>query len=74
MPQLHFSFYGSKRIQVDFCGGQISSDAGLLPLCAFDPRHGLTLRLAELVSDPREDEQVHPSVLSLLRHEFLRRS
>ncbi len=67
IPQLHFSFYRSKRIQVDFCGGQISSDAGLLPLRAFDQGHGLTLRLAELVSDPREDERVHHSVLSLFR-------
>jgi hypothetical protein len=67
IPQLAFSFYRSKRIQVDFCGGQISSDAGLLPLRAFDQRHGLTLRLTELVSDPREDERVHHSVLSLFR-------
>jgi DDE family transposase/integrase-like protein len=67
IPQLNFSFYPSKRIQVDFCGGQISSDAGLLPLRAFDQRHGLTLRLTELVSDPREDERVHHSVLSLFR-------
>jgi hypothetical protein len=52
---------------VDFCGGQISSDAGLLPLRAFDQRHGLTLSLAERVSDPREDERVRHSVLSLFR-------
>jgi hypothetical protein len=52
---------------VDFCGGQISSDAGLLPLRAFDQRHGLTLSLAERVSDSREDERVRHSVLSLFR-------
>jgi hypothetical protein len=52
---------------VDFCGGQISSDAGLLPLRAFDQRHELTLSLAERVSDPREDERVRHSVLSLFR-------
>jgi len=67
IPQLHFSFYRSKRIQVDFCGGQISSDAGLLPLRAFDQRHRLTLSLAEHVSDPREEERVHHSILSLFR-------
>ena len=67
IPQLHFSFYRSKRIQVDFCGGQISSDAGLLPLRAFDQRHRLTLSLAEHVSDPREEERVRHSVLSLFR-------
>jgi hypothetical protein len=67
IAQLNFSFYRSKPIHVDFCGGQISSDAGLLPLRAFDQRHGLTLSLAERVSDPREDERVRHSVLSLFR-------
>ena len=67
IPQLNFSFYRSKLIHVDFCGGQISSDGGLLPLRAFDQRHGLTLRLAERVSDPREDERVRHSGLSLFR-------
>ena len=67
IPQLNFSFYRSKRIQVDFCGGQISSDAGLLPLRAFDQRHGLTDGLAEHVSDPREQERVRHSILALFR-------
>jgi hypothetical protein len=67
IPQLVFSFYRHRPIQCDFSGGQISSDAGLLPLRAFDQRHGLTLSLAERVSDPREDERVHHSVLSLFR-------
>ena len=67
IAQLNFSFYRSKPVHVDFCGGQISSDVGLLPLRAFDQRHGLTLSLAERVSDPREDERVRHSVLSLFR-------
>ena len=67
IAQLNFSFYRSKPIHVDFCGGQISSDAGLLPLRAFDQRHGLTVVLAERVSDPREGERVHHSILSLFR-------
>jgi hypothetical protein len=72
IAQLNFSFYRSKPIHVDFCGGQISSDAGLLPLRAFDQRHGLTLSLAERVSDPREDERVRHSVLSLFRQRIYR--
>lgn len=67
IPQLVFSFYRHRPIRVDFSGGQISSDAGLLPLRAFDQRHKLTLGLAERVSDPREDERVHHSLLSLFR-------
>jgi hypothetical protein len=67
IPQLNFSFYRSKRIQVDFCGGQISSDAGLLPLRAFDQRHELTFRLAKHVRELREEERVHHSGLALFR-------
>jgi DDE family transposase len=52
IPQLVFSFYRHQPIQADFCGGQITSDAGLLPLRAFDQRHHLTRDLAQLLSDP----------------------
>src|ERR1017187_5076225 len=67
IPQLVFSFYRHRPIHADFSGGQISSDAGLLPLRAFDQRYGLTRDLAKLMSDPREDERVRHSVLSLFR-------
>ena len=67
IPQLSFSFYRHRPIRADFSGGQISSDAGLLPLRAFDQRHKLTLGLAEHVSDAREDERVRHSLLSLFR-------
>jgi len=65
IPQLSFSFYRHRPIRADFSGGQISSDAGLLPLRAFDQRHGLTEGLVEHVCDPREQERVRHSVLSL---------
>ena len=67
IPQLSFSFYRHRRIRADFSGGQISSDAGLLPLRAFDQRYGLTRELAEHVCDAREEERVRHSVLSLFR-------
>ena len=67
ISQLLFSFYRHRRIRADFSGGQISSDAGLLPLRAFDQRYGLTRDLAEHVCDPREEERVRHSVLSLFR-------
>ncbi len=67
IPQLSFSFYRHQLICADFSGGQISGDAGLLPLRAFDQRHGLTRDLAQRLSDPREDERVRHSTLSLLR-------
>ena len=67
ISQLLFSFYRHRPIRADFSGGQITSDAGLLPLRAFDQRHGLTGGLAQLVCDPRQEERVRHSVLSLFR-------
>ena len=67
IPQLSFSFYRHRAIRADFSGGQITSDAGLLPLRAFDQRHGLTRDLAECVCDDRDDARVSHPGLSLLR-------
>ena len=60
-------FYRHQRVRADFPGGQITSDAGLLPLRAFDERHHLTRDLAALLSDPREDERLRHDSLELLR-------
>jgi hypothetical protein len=51
ISQFRFSFY-RKPVQVDFSGGQITSDAGLLPLRAFDERDHLTRDWAALLDDP----------------------
>src|SRR5712692_11078709 len=67
LPQLSFSFYRHQPVRADFSGGQITSDAGLLPLRAFDQRHGLTRSLAECVGDDRDDSRVSHPGLSLLR-------
>jgi hypothetical protein len=40
LPQLNFSFYRHQPIRADFSGGQITSDAGLLPLRAFERKTG----------------------------------
>jgi Transposase DDE domain group 1 len=67
IPQLPFSFYQHRAIRADFSGGQITSDAGLLPLRAFDERHHLTRDWAALLDDPRREESVRHDVLALLR-------
>ncbi len=54
-------------IRADFSGGQITSDAGLLPLRAFDQRHHLTRELAAGLGDPRQEERVRHDSLMLLR-------
>jgi Transposase DDE domain group 1 len=67
IPQLAFSFYRHRAIRADFSGGQITSDAGLLPLRAFDQRYGLTRGLAERVGDDRDDSRVSHPRSSLFR-------
>jgi len=63
--QLSFSFYRHQPVLADFSGGQITSDAGLLPLRAFDQHHGLTRGLAQLLRDPRDDDRVCHDSLAL---------
>jgi hypothetical protein len=67
LPQLSFSFYRHQPIRADFSGGQITSDAGLLPLRAFDQGHHLTRDWAARPSDPRQDDRVRHDSLALLR-------
>ncbi|HEV2397650.1 MAG TPA: transposase, partial [Candidatus Sulfotelmatobacter sp.] len=67
LPQLTFSFHRHQSIYADFSGGQITSDAGLLPLRAFDQRHHLTGDWAQLLRDPRDDDRIQHDSLALLR-------
>jgi hypothetical protein len=46
LPQLSFPFYRHQPIRADFSGGQITSDAGLLLLRAFETRSGVPERRA----------------------------
>ena len=67
LSQLNFSFYRHQPIRADFSGGQITSDAGLLPLRAFDQRHHLTSEWAAGLSDPRQNDRLRHDSLALLR-------
>ncbi|HEV2396867.1 MAG TPA: IS1380 family transposase, partial [Candidatus Sulfotelmatobacter sp.] len=67
LPQLTFSFHRQQPIRADFSGGQITSDAGLLPLRAFDQRHHLTGDWAQLLRDPRHTDRIQHDSLALLR-------
>src|SRR5260370_2850720 len=66
-PQVSFSFYPHQPIHADFSGGQITSDAGLLPLRAFDQRHHLTRDWAAQLRDPRQPDRLRHDSLALLR-------
>jgi hypothetical protein len=63
--QLQFSFHRNRRIQAQFDGGRITSDAGLLPLREFDQRHELTRRWAVTLSDARLPERQQHSLHAL---------
>jgi hypothetical protein len=67
LPQLTFSFYRHQPVRADFSGGQITSDAGLLLLRAFDQRYHLTRDLAGSLSDPRQHDRLRHHSLVLLR-------
>lgn len=65
--QLTFSFHSSKDIVADFQGGEISSDAGLLPLVELDRRLGWTAQIAALLHDDREAAKTEHDLPQLLR-------
>src|SRR5262245_53547779 len=57
----------AKPVTVDFAGGDLSSDAGLIPLSLADQRLGLTAQLAAAIADPRDPGRIDHSLLDLLR-------
>jgi Transposase DDE domain group 1 len=68
--QLSFPGYGEacrREIRVDFSGGRLSSDGGVLLLAEFDQRLGIVSRLSRCFRDHRDPETTEHSVLSMLR-------
>src|SRR5271170_2473623 len=63
--QLSFDFVPQSPIIVQRLAGQISSDAGLLPLRQFDQRWDYTRRMAACLEDPRPSPE--QSLASMLR-------
>jgi len=63
--QLTFDFLPHLPVIVQQHQGQLSSDAGLLPLRQFDQRWNYTQRLADCLSDPKPSRQ--HSLCSMLR-------
>jgi len=65
VEQLNFDFLPHLPVIVQRHEGQLSSDAGLLPLRQFDQRWDYTRRLAECLVDPKPSRQ--HTLLSMLR-------
>ncbi len=61
-----FSFRHDKEIKMDFDGGHISSDAGLIALREFDHRIGFTEQIAAGLHDSRNPLRVIHTIFALV--------
>src|SRR5215471_3400807 len=59
-------FFGTPLV-IEPSSGQLSSDAGLLPVRQFDQRIGLTRAFADALDDPRDPELTEHSFLEMVR-------
>jgi hypothetical protein len=64
-PQV-LNFFGTPLV-IEPSAGQLSSDAGLLPIRQFDDRVGLTRAFADALDDPRDPDVTEHSFLEMVR-------
>jgi hypothetical protein len=64
---MDFGTCRGRKIEVDFTGGDITSDAGVLLLKIADKKINLTPRISKILNDPRVKKYCKHSVLSMLR-------
>jgi hypothetical protein len=65
--QLGFSFLRKRKLTVDFGGGEITSDSGLLLVRQTDQSLGLLEGLADCITDRRDSRYTNHDLLTLLR-------
>src|SRR5437764_8459729 len=66
-PTLEFPLLPGKPVQLDFSGGRLSSNGGLVLLAQLDRQIGLTKRVAACIGDARLPGRIQHSLLSLIR-------
>jgi Transposase DDE domain group 1 len=64
---LHLAPVGSKAVELDFDGGRLSSDAGIVVLKDIDDQLGLTHALAAVLADRRDVRRIHFTPEDLLK-------
>lgn len=64
--QASFSFRQDREIRLDFDGGRITSDAGLIPLREFDQLIGFSQQIADCLQDERHPSYVVHALIGLL--------
>lgn len=67
--QLTFWDLGTQQITVDFSGGRVVTDTGLLPIRLLDQELGVLARIAARLPDPRAQRQVTHTREALLAQE-----
>ena len=65
--QLRFGFLGRREVVGGFDGGRISSDGGLMLIAEIDRQHGVTARIAEGLSDRREEKKIQQPLVDMVR-------
>jgi hypothetical protein len=68
---LQLASVGDKATFLDFDGGRLSSDAGLVLLPDPDEQLGFTRALAAVLSDPRDERRVNFTLHDLLKQRVL---
>src|SRR5215831_13425926 len=58
---------GGKAVDLDFDGGRLSSDAGVVLLKDIDAQLGFTRNLAAVLSDPRDPRRIHFTLEDLIK-------
>src|SRR5215510_9567947 len=64
---LHLAPVGGKAVELDFDGGRLSSDAGVVLLKDIDAQLGLPRDLATVLKDPRAPHRITFTVEDLLK-------
>jgi hypothetical protein len=67
--QLTFWELGSQQLTVDFAGGRVVTDAGLLPLRLLDKQRGVLTTIARRLPDPRNQKLLTHTREALLTQE-----
>lgn len=65
--KIEFSPLNNRKLEVEFTGGNISSDGGVVLLRQIDQRLKLTEKVASTIPDDRDPKKVIHSILSQLR-------
>ena len=65
--ELTFPGCKGRRVEAEFSGGNVTSDAGILLVRQADRKLGLTAQIAQVLDDPRRQASCEHTILSMLR-------